>query len=73
MLRLLRVPPMLAERKLDQTHATSGEAVQLWPITVTTVKATNLKVRTIGSVGLGYLHLSAHPWLMGKKKWRALR
>lgn len=34
----------------------------------------NLKVQTIGSVGLGYLHLVCMPpWLMGKKKWRALR
>lgn len=45
------------------------ETVQLWPITV---KATNLKVQTIGSVGLGYLHLSACPWPMGDEKWSVL-
>lgn len=51
MLRLLRVPPMLAERKLDQTHAMSGEAVQLWPIIVKATERQILRCRPLGRLG----------------------
>lgn len=67
MLRLLLVPPMRAERKraqpdnwtVQRSSAAVGDQCQ----------SDNLKVQTIGSLRLGYLHLPACPWLMGKKKW----
>lgn len=39
---------MLAERKLDQTPALSGEAVQLWPIPS---KRQILRCRPLGQLG----------------------
>lgn len=65
MLRLLVVPPMLAERKLDQTHAMSSEAIAA---VADHCQSDNLKVQTIGSVGLGYLHLVCVPLAHGKEE-----
>ena len=55
-------------RLVGEKHGCHGEGhrgtAQLWPIIV---RATNLEVQTIGSVGLGYLRLSACSWLMERE------